>query len=668
MKSHLILLIITAFLVCACSISKGDIKKEVDICIYGGTSAGVIAAYTAKQSGKSVLLIEPGKHLGGMTSGGLGYTDIGNKYVVQGLARDFYRKLGQHYGKLEQWIFEPSVAENIFNEYITKADVDVWFSKRIIDVQKEGIRISQIMIEDTKDRNSKHTIRAKQFIDCSYEGDLMAKSGVSYTIGREDNSLYNETYNGVQLMNGHQFPDGIDPYVIPGNKASGLLWGISENTIRTNGKGDAKVQAYNYRIVLTNRPDNRIPIAKPDNYDSAKYELLIRLKEKQLWNSLNDIFIWNMMPNDKTDINNRGGFSTDLIGMNWNYPEASYEERNQIRKAHEDYTKGLLYFIGHDTRIPERIRKEMLSWGYPKDEFRDNANWSPQLYIRESRRMIGETVMTQQHCQGKEVCNDIIGWAAYTMDSHNCSRHVVNGMVKNEGNVEVGGFPPYPISYKAIVPKRTEANNLLVPVCLSASHIAYGSIRMEPVFMVLSQAAAIAACIAIDDEVSIQDINIKQMQEQLRSNPMSDGRTPEILIDNDDKQFVKTTGKWSFNYDTYRSYGLNFFVDDSKGKEFKAIRYTPQITVEDDYNIYTYFPKLPDGSTHTSITIHDGKDTQNRLILQSDVKIEGQTSGEWVHLGQHHLSKGSKAYVEISNKDADNITAADAVLFLPVTQ
>lgn len=308
MKNRIILLlsvILTTMISC-----RTQSVKEVDICIYGGTSAGVIAAYTAQQSGKSVLLIEPGRHLGGMSSGGLGFTDIGNKYVVQGLALDFYRRLGTHYGKLEQWIFEPSVAETIFKDYIKRAGIEVWYENRLSDVEKQRNSITTITLEDSKHPNhtTNRKVRAKVFIDCSYEGDLMAKSGVSYIVGREANSQYGETYNGVELMDRHQFPDGIDPYKIKGDSTSGLIYGINPAPVNSNGTGDKKVQAYNFRITLTNRPENRIPITKPDNYNPSRYELLLRLKELHPWNKHTDVFIWSDMPNGKTDINNFGGF------------------------------------------------------------------------------------------------------------------------------------------------------------------------------------------------------------------------------------------------------------------------------------------------------------------------------------------------------------------------
>jgi hypothetical protein len=488
---------------------------KADVVIYGATSGGVIAAQAAALQGLDVILADPTSHVGGMSSGGLGQTDIGNKFAITGLSRDFYRKVGNHYGKSEQWIFEPHVAENIFKRIISEHHITYKPQLRLEKVlAKKGLINALIFYDKTSGRPI--VIKAKMFIDCTYEGDLMARAGISYTIGREPNSTYQESFNGVQLLDKHQFPDGVDPYIVKGKPESGLLYGVMTDRLLPNGSGDHKLQAYNFRLCLTNQPDNRIPITRPNNYDSSKYELLLRQLAAYTPDSLNwQLMHFAWMPNHKTDINNCGGFSTDMIGANYNYPEASEQERLEIFKSHEAYTKGFLYFIGHDARVPEHLREEMLQWGYPKDEYVSNGNFTPQLYIRESRRMIGPYIMTQQNCQGKEIVRDGIGLAAYTMDSHNCQRIVVNGMVKNEGDVQVGGFPPYPVSYRSIIPFKKECKNLLVPVCLSASHIAYGSIRMEPVFMVLGQAAATAAAMAIRNKSAVQDINIQDLQKLL---------------------------------------------------------------------------------------------------------------------------------------------------------
>src|SRR5215467_7381055 len=443
----------------------GQSVIRTDLCIYGANAAGVIAAYTATKLGRQVLLIEPGYQPGGLTSGGLGNTDIGNKYAITGLARNFYRRVGKHYGKFEQWTFEPHVAEAIFRDYLREARVRPWYGRALVDVKKKGTAIEQIVVDSLDSMGNplgkQIIVVAKIFMDCSYEGDLMARSGVSYIVGRESNLAYGETYNGVQLLDKHQFPDDIDPYIIPGDSKSGLLWGISPNVLKPTGAADKKLQAYNFRLCLTDSQANRIDITRPEGYDSTQYELLWRYLAKKNPKNLDDrVLNINHMPHRKTDINNNGPFSTDMIGMNDDYVNASYRERKKIIEGHINYTKGLLYFLGHDDKVPDHLKKEMLQWGYPKDEFKASNHWSPQLYIREARRMIGAYVMTQANCEGTKTVKDTAGLAAYTMDSHNCQRLVVNGMVKNEGDVQVGGFGPYPVSYRSIIPKETECKNL----------------------------------------------------------------------------------------------------------------------------------------------------------------------------------------------------------------
>ena len=663
MKTRIIIFL-SVILIFNCPL-KAQGVQQADICVYGGTSGGIIAAYTAKKMGKSVLLIEPGRHVGGLTTGGLGYTDIGNKYAITGLSRDFYRRIGTHYGKFEQWIFEPHVAAQNFQYYIKSASVNILYRHRLVAVKKEAGIIREITIEHSgkPGSSSYQTIKAKVFIDCSYEGDLMAKAGVSYFTGREANSLFGETYNGVQLRDKHQFPDSVDPYKIPGKPESGLLWGISSAALDTPGTGDKKIQAYNFRICLSNKPGNRIEITKPNNYDPARYELLLRYLEKKPAKDLWSFLKFDLMPNNKTDINNNGPFSTDMIGMNYEFPEADYATREKIQLAHEEYVKGFLYFIGHDERMPAHLRELMLQWGYPKDEYTDNGNWSPQMYVREARRMKGEYVMKQANCEGLEVVADGVGMAAYTMDSHNIQRIVQNGMVKNEGDVQVGGFGPYPIAYRAIIPQAAECKNLLVPVCLSATHIAYGSIRMEPVFMVLSQSAAVAATLAIQSNIPVQQVDVKKLQDVLITNPLADNSTAEILVDNDDYTQVVKTGDWTT--DQKGGYGPSMLTDDAKGGVIKSVQFIPAIRRAGKYKVYAYFPKLANAASKTSITVFDGKAKKEIIIKESDVHVEGQTSGEWVALGSFTLPAGKKAYTEISNKNADGIVVADAVLFIP---
>ncbi|WPU92050.1 FAD-dependent oxidoreductase [Mucilaginibacter sabulilitoris] len=636
---------------------------QVDVCIYGGTSAGVIAAYTAAKMGKKVLLIEPGNRLGGLSSGGLGFTDIGNKYVVTGLALDFYRRVGQHYGKFEQWTFEPKVAEAIFAGYVKRGGFQVVLNSRLRKVNKTSTHIDAIELENSSRKSSApKIIKSKEFIDCTYEGDLMAKAGVSYTTGREGNDVYHETVNGVQLKDKHQFPDGIDPYKIPGKPESGLLWGISPDVLAKNGTGDKRIQSYNFRLCLSNDPSNRIAITKPANYDSTRYELLLRYLAAKPSKDLNGFLKMDLMPNHKTDINNNGPFSTDMIGMNYAYPDGDYNTRAKIIKEHEDYTKGLLYFIGHDPRMPEHLRKQMQEWGYPKDEYLENNHWTPQLYVREARRMLGTYIMTQANCMGKEVVNDEVAKAAYAMDSHNAERIVVNGMVKNEGDVQYHDVHPYPVAYRSITPKSRECTNLLVPVCLSASHMAYGSIRMEPVFMVLGQSAAVAACQAINGKTTVQGVDIKHLQTELKNNPLADHSVPEILVDNDDPHGIVKTGNWV--RETVGGYGPSLLIDTLSAKA--DVKFIPAVQKAGEYHIYFYYAKLPHGSNAVDIKLFDGQNTTNKTIYKKDIEVVGQTSGEWVSLGTSTLPRGKKAYVQVTNDGADGAIVADAVLLVPV--
>ena len=638
-----------------------------DVCVYGGTSAGVVAAYSAAQRGLDVVLVEPTEHIGGMTSGGLGFTDIGNKQVIAGVAKQFYRKVGEHYGRLEQWVFEPSVADSIMRAYIDHKNIVLMDNYRIRESKLDGTRISGIVVENSVDPSKTKTIKADYFIDCSYEGDLMARSGVEYTVGRESNEQYGETYNGVELMDKHQFPDGIDPYKEKGNPESGLLWGISPAKVAKDGTADNMVQAYNYRICLTDDPANMIPITRPADYDSTRYELLLRLfeayPEKEF---LNDWFIWSRMPNRKTDINNRGGFSTDMIGMNHNYPEASYQERQEIIDAHTEYTKGLLYFYGHDERVPEILRKRMLLWGYPKDEYVKYGRWTPQLYIRESRRMVGEYVATQADCQGRATAEDGIGWAAYQMDSHNCQRIVINkdgkDMVKNEGNVEIGGGLPYPISYRSITPKREQCTNLLVPVCMSASHIAYGSIRMEPVFMVLGQSAAVAASLAMEQGgCDVQKVDSKEINAVIEKDPYMDGSVPDILID-DSNDMVNADEGWVAK--GRGGYGLSFY-ELPLTSETKAVRFAVEsIPSSGTWAVYSYQSRNKKLTSVTSFEIISGDQSYKVKFNRDDLNVLGQTSGDWALLGKYEFKEGQPVEVIVSNQGADAPMRADAVLFV----
>ena len=632
-------------------------KKGNDVCIYGGSSACVTAAYSAAKLGSDVTVICPDVTIGGMTTGGLGQTDIGNKQAVIGLSRQFYRKLGDHYGKLEQWLFEPHVAEELLMEYLDNPKIKVMQGWYLESVEKDGTRIRSITCTDRKGKTT--TIKADQFIDCSYEGDLMAAAGVSYRVGREDNSEYGETWDGFQLLDQHQFVDGIDPFVEPGNPESGLLWGISDAKLKENGTGDDCVQAYNYRICLTDDPDNMIPIEKPDNYDPSKYELLIRVLEADPNPGWNKNFIWSLMPNHKTDINNKGPFSSDMIGMNHNYPEANWDERDEIIKAHKDYTLGLLYFYLTDPRIPAVLQSEFRRWGLPKDEYLRTGHWTHQLYIREARRLVGEYVATQADCEGRTEITDGIGFAAYGMDSHNCERIVIEKdgklMVKNEGDVQKGVSHPYPVSYRSLTPKREECTNLLVPVCLSATHIAYGSIRMEPVFMGMGQTCGMAAAIA--GKGSVQEVDVSRIQEIYATDPCLDGREPDTLID-EDSGYIEGKDNWTV-VNGNGAYGKTYLRFDGDPSDNHLVYRIPE-KLDGDYSVYAF--QQNDGCDLTVFEIECPEGKVTVPFNRGDLGVEGQTRGEWVRLGDFSLKKDSGGSIRVTS--AAGGIHADGILFV----
>src|SRR5262245_19580869 len=539
---HLLLVFLLLFITSSAGTQS---SLSYDLVVYGGTAAAVTAAVQAKIMGKSVIIVSPDKHLGGLSSSRLGFTDTGNKAVIGGLARDFYHRLWLHYNqpaawkweKREEfgnkgqgtpaidgdlrtmWIFEPHAAEQVFEELIKEHRIPV-HRNELLDrkngVKKTASRITTIITLSGK----RYT--GKMFIDATYEGDLMAAAGVSYHIGREANSVYGETWNGVQtgvLHHGHHFgavKEKISPYIIPGDPTSGVLPRISTEPPGEYGQGDKRVQAYCFRMCLSNHPDNRVPFPRPAGYDPKQYELMLRIFNTGWREGFRK---FDLIPNRKTDTNNHGPFSTDNIGYNYDYPEATYERRREIIREHENYQKGLLYFIANDPRVPKDVQEMMRQWGLAKDEFTDNGNWPHQIYVREARRMIGAYVMTEHELLKRRPTPDPVGMGSYTIDSHNVQRYIVSpgpeAYVQNEGDIGVSTNGPYQIAYSALTPKKGEADNLLVPVCVSSSHIAFGSIRMEPVYMILGQSAATAAVLAIDDNTAVQDVPYLKLQEQL---------------------------------------------------------------------------------------------------------------------------------------------------------
>ncbi len=514
---------------------------QYDICVYGETSAGVTAAVQAGRMGKNVVLISNTNHVGGTTTSGLTATDINSHLSIGGLSREFYQRIYQYYlhpaawknqdreeyfesivkrvfqGKRDslsmQWVYESHVAEDIMRTMLLEAGVKVVFNQRLdLDngVFKNGKSIERIKMESGEEYT------AQVFIDATYEGDLMARAGVSYAYGRDSNKDFNETYNGFRMNDiiGVQSESGeisVDPYLREGDPSSGLLPFIENNPDIKPGSADKRMQSYCYRLTLTDDPNNMLPIEKPENYNPLWYEVQARQLELDPNIPLRKKLITlTPMPNRKTDTNH-----LDFVGANYDYTEGDYETREKIAQMHKDYALGKLWFLGNDPRVPENIREEMQNWGLAKDEFIDNGNFPHQLYVREARRMMSDYVMTEHNCTGNEIAPESVGLATYWLDCHYVSTVVdEKGQLRREGTYWMG-TPNYPISYQSIRPKKKECDNLLVPVCLSASHVAFGSIRMEPVYMVLGQSAATAAVLSIENGQSVQDVPYEQLEERL---------------------------------------------------------------------------------------------------------------------------------------------------------
>ena len=492
----------------------GAAARSFDVVVYGATASGSIAAIAAARNGVSVALLEPGRFIGGMTTGGLGQTDFGKKETIGGYSLEFYQRVGRHYNHRVDWQFEPHVAEAVLRDMLAEARVPVFFLHRLMEkngVRKSGGRVQEIRLDNGA------SFRAKVFIDATYEGDLMAQSGVSYTWGRESAQQYGESLAGVRPRDkNHQFDVPVPAF----DTAHKLLPEIRRGPRGAIGAGDRKVQAYNFRLCLTDDAANFFAFPRPLRYNVRRYALLVWLVNALTEHNhhpprLEDLIYFGRLPNHKADVNNRGAFSTDYIGASWDYPEANYRRRAQIWQDHIDYTAGFFYFLANDPQLPESLRLEMRRWGLARDEFPKTNHWPTQLYVREARRMTGDYVMTQKDIQTELVKDDSIGMGSYNSDSHNVQRYAEpDGTVQNEGNMEVP-VRPYQIPYRALLPKRAQIQNLLVPVCLSASHVAYSTLRMEPVYMILGQAAGEAAALAARSGSPVQDVRIGQLRDAL---------------------------------------------------------------------------------------------------------------------------------------------------------
>jgi hypothetical protein len=668
---------------------------EADLVVYGGTPGGVTAAIQANRMGKKAVLFSFNTFVGGLTSGGLTATDVGNRGAIGGMANEFFARVG----RLRD--YKPSEAERVYLEMLKEANVPIYFEHRLSGVTKEGNRITGIAFENG------NSARGKMFVDATYEGDLFATAGVSYHVGRESNATYGETINGVQYHNKHQFEYPTDPYVKEGDPSSGLLWGISDdpNPGKT-GEGDRKLQAYNFRMNMSDAAD-RIPFPRPAAYDPTKYALLARYLPKK------PNLAWSFVGGDGPiqlkhgDCNNAGAFSSDYIGANYHWADGHYEPgssaqpskastapkislrdlyelREKIFQDHVNYQQGLMYFMAHDPSVPEAIRQRVNKWGLTRGEFAKTGGWPHQLYIREGRRMISDYVMTEQDCLSKRAAEDSVGMGSYNMDSHNIQRVVLTDkdgrkIVRNEGDVQIGCPRPYPISYRSIVPNEAECANLFVPVCLSSTHISYGSIRMEPVFTILGQSAGTAASMAIDANIPVQKVDYAKLKERLIADKQvlvwtapartAGGQTggPKSVTARDLKGIVvdakqaKLTGEWPRGSLAAGVDG-DYFHDGDQAKGEKSARFEVKVPADGEYEVRLAYVAHSNRASNTPVTINFAGGSKTVSV---DQKATPAIEGLFVSLGKYRFTAGDGAVVTVSNKGTEGHVIVDSVQLLP---
>ncbi len=679
---RLFTIILTLTLTLCVPQAQAALETSADVVVYGATGAGVIAAIAAAEDGKRVILYEPKLQLGGMVTGGLGRTDHANKKVIGGMSRKFYQKLGKHYGVEEggetiAWYPEPHVATKIYEDWLKEAGVEV--------IRGSGYFLSKIWMEGNHIKgigfDKGWNIFGDIFIDASYEGDLMARANVAYTWGREGSDIYGESLAGrMHFSPKHQFLTEVGP-VDGDGEISALIQGEDPAPV---GAGDRKVQAYNFRLCMTNVKDNLVPWPKPEGYDPADWDLLARyldaVPDLPMGKLMNPVMV---IPNGKTDTNNNGAISTDYIGESWDYPEASYEERAAIWEKHKRYNQGFLFFLANDPRVPEKLRDEMNEWGLAKDEFVDTDNWPHQLYVREARRMVGAYVMHQADLQTDRSKDDSIGMGSYNSDSHNVQRIIATEpgpwgdkvpLVINEGDMQVS-VKPYEISYRALTPMKKEAENLLVVSCVSASHVAYSSIRMEPQYMIMGHAAGLAASQAIDNNSAVQDIDIKALQAKLREQgailkydditaPFAHKKNlPGIVLDEEDAEFI---GKWRNSTSVSPFVGLYYAHEVEAGSgDTKAI-YTPRTPKSGTYEVLVNYTAHPNRCHEAKYTIRHA-DGVAEVILDQRKAPKGESP--FVSLGTYNFNRGKKGAVEIEGKPGGTgYLVADAVQWLEVKE
>ena len=667
-RSCVLLPFLFAWILCPATVAEPQEGGSFDVVVYGGTAGGAIAAIAAAEEGLEVALLEPRNHIGGMVSGGLGRTDFGNRNVIGGMSHEFFVRLGKHYGEDISWFFEPHVAESTFMEWLKEAGVTVLFEHRIDSVQKEGNRIQSIEMENGA------VFAAKIFLDASYEGDLLPRAEIAYTWGRESQDVYGESLAGrIAYSPKHQFPFPVSPHDENGK----LLPLIYSGDPGEPGAGDKKVQAYNFRLCLTDRKDKQVPFPRPEGYDPGRYEILKRYLAASDGLKMSDLMIVSMMPNRKTDINNKGPISTDYIGGSWEYPEASYERREEIWKEHRLYVQGFLYFLANDPSVPKPLQEEINEWGLAKDEFVDTDHWPHQMYVREARRMVGEYVMQQKDLQTERTKDDSIGMGSYNSDSHHVQR--IPAMeckdwerpgpgLLNEGDMQVP-VKPYEIAYRSLLPKKGECENLFVISSFSASHVAYSSMRMEPQYMILGHAAGIAAAQAIEKEVAPHDIDVTVLQNRLREQGQilclddviySLPKLPGFVVDNSS---AEVEGKWRLSSSIVPHYGFDYLHDDGTASETGRARFVPNLPRPGKYEVRFAYSAHENRASNVLVQVNT---SEGPVICRVDERREQGSHAPFFSLGVFSLPKGKGGSVEVFTKGADGYVVADAVQWLPL--
>jgi hypothetical protein len=645
-----------------------NIPKGYDVVVYGATASGVTASVSAAKEGMKVLLVEPGKHVGGMVTGGLSHTDYGDRTVIGGITMDFYKRIADHYNThMFYWRGpEPHIGEKIMLDWLKESKVDLVFNKRVDKVIKQNGKIKNVIFTDGS------SVEGKVFIDTGYEGDLMAKAGVSYTYGREGRRDYNEFWAGRQpiTFTSHQIDTRLNPF--NNDKEKKLLPLINPQPMVEVGEADKGIQSYCFRLIATNKPENMVPWPKPENYRPEVYELARRYYQQKP-NAGPLIGFWPTLPNGKSDINSSVGLSTNLLdGSSWDYPEADYSKRDSIWQWHKDYTLGLAYFLATDPAVPKNVRDAMKTFGLCKDEYVDNGNFPHQLYVRVARRMKGEYFITEHDLMQDTVKYDAIGMGSYNIDVREMQRSFIpisrfpdmKYEVYNEGYLSIP-VAQYEIPYRSLVPKFEECQNLIVPVCLSGSALAIASIRMEPQYMIMGHSAGVAAAMAIKSNRAVQKVDIHELQQKLvsqkqvislKDNPYGIWNDENnIIIDNNMKGFTSFTGDWNEEETVHTGrYEMNF-RSNAKGRT-GAFEYKPYLFKTGQYNVYFWYPSAKNYESQVNVNIHH-KNGVDKIVINQQ-----KDGGKWMKVGTYSFEQGQKLAVVI-NGEQGKYVIADAVKF-----